>query len=63
MPDSAWIAYWVVAGTLVFAGFYQTFFGERFPYVLIAGAAMVIGGWFALGSGKAWTFFFGPLAA
>jgi len=43
----------VAAGTLVFAGFYLTFFGERFPYMLIAGAAMVIGGWFALGSDKA----------
>jgi hypothetical protein len=55
MPDWARIAYWVVAGALVFTGTYLTFFGELPPYVLIAGAAMAIGGWFALGPGKFWT--------
>lgn len=63
MPDWARIAYWVVAGALAFAGFYLTFFGERSPYMLFAGVAMLIVGWFALGPGKAWTFFLGPLAA
>lgn len=63
MPDWTRIAYWVVAGALVFAGFYLTFYGERSPFMLLAGIAMAIVGWFALGSGKAWTFVFGSLAA
>jgi cytochrome b len=63
VPDWARVAYWIVAGALVFAGFYLTFYGERSPYLLLAGVAMVLVGWFALGSAKAWMVLFGPLLA
>lgn len=61
MPDWARVAYWIVAGALVFAGFYLTFFGERPPYLLLVGAAMTLVWWSVLGSGKAWAVVFGPL--
>ena len=62
-PDWVRVGYWIVAGALVFAGFYLTFYGELSPYVLLPGVAMTTVGWFMLGSKKAWTALLGPFAA
>ena len=61
--DQVRIPYWAVAGAVLFAGFYVSFFGNLPPYFLLAGAVMVILGLFVGGIRKTWAVLLGPPVA
>ena len=57
------VVYWALTGTLLFAGFYVSFYGELPPHLLLAGAAMVGVGMLAFGGRKIWAMVLGiPVA-
>ena len=53
----------MLAGALLFAGFYVSFFGELPPYLLLAGTTMAVAGLLAFGGRKVWAILLGiPVA-
>ena len=61
--DRVRIPYWAVAGALLFAGFYLSYYGTLPPYLLLAGAVMVVVGLLVGGIRKTWAVLLGPAVA
>ncbi len=63
VADRTRIVYWALAGALLFAGFYLSFYGELPPHLLLAGAMMAVAGPLVFGGRKIWTILLGiPVA-